>query len=413
MKQDLPALMQARGIDALVVFGSDGLGRANAPFTYFVGGAHVSSGLVVVTAAGERYLVHHSMERDEAAKTGLRLVDRSAYRYAELLQQHGGDRFAADVALLQRLFTDLGVKGRVAFYGYEAINRVVPLLQALQQRGVCEVVTEYEQDVLSVARMTKDEEEVSAIRETCRLTEQVIEATRAFLQSHRVADAHLIREDGQRLTVADVKRFVRREAAALGLELGDFIFAIGRDAGVPHSVGDPAMPIALGCTLVFDIYPRGPSGYYADITRTWCLGYAPPHVQAAHELVVQALALAEQRFNTRDFTYTYNEAVCELFEANGFPTLRQDPTTTRGYVHSLGHGFGLAVHEAPSMSLRGWRAEEVLQPGTVFCAEPGLYDPDDPRGGWGVRVEDDYWFDAQGQLHRLTTLSRELVVPLG
>ncbi len=405
--------MRARGLDALVVFGSDGLGHANAPFVYFIGSAHVTSGLVIVTASGEQYLVHHSMERDEAAKTGLRLIDRSQYRYPELLQQHNGDRLAADVALMQRLFSDLGVRGRVAFYGYEAINRALPLLQRLQQNGACEVVTEYEQDVLSLARATKDSDEVAAIRETCRLTERVIESTRAFLQSHRVVDEQLVRQDGQPLTVAEVKRFIRREVAALGLELADCIFAIGRDAGVPHSVGEPSAVLRLGQTIVFDIYPRGPSGYHADITRTWCLGYAPPHVQAAHELVLQALALVEQRLNTQDFTYTFNEAVCALFEAHGFPTLRQDPSITRGYVHSLGHGFGLAVHEAPSMSLRGWRPEETLRPGSVFCIEPGLYDPDDPRGGWGVRVEDDYWFDENGMLHRLTTTSRELIVAMG
>jgi len=46
------------------------------------------------------------------------------------------------------------------------------------------------------------------------------------------------------------------------------------------------------------------------------------------------------------------------------------------------------------------------------CNEPGLYDPDDPRGGWGVRIEDDYWFDENGKPHRLTEFDRSLVVPM-
>lgn len=412
MKSDLPELMRERALDALVVFGPDGAGRANAPFAYFVGEAHVTSGLVVVRQDGATFLVHGSMERDEAAKTGLNLVDRSAYRYPELLRAHDGDTLRADVALLQRILADLGVGGRVAFYGLEQVNKALPLLRALESSGACEVVLEYERDVITRARATKDAREIAWIRQTCHLTEQVIAATREFLRSHRVSGRTLVRADGAPLTVGQVKQFVRREAAALGLELGDFIFAIGRDAGVPHSVGDPDSPLELGKTIVFDLYPRGPGGYHADITRTWCLGEAPPHVAQAHALVLEALALAERRFNAAEPTYAFNEAVCDLFESRGFPTLRQDAQTKRGYVHSLGHGFGLAVHEAPSMSLRGWRPEEKLAPGSVFCAEPGLYDPDDPRGGWGVRVEEDYYLDDSGQLQRLTTFARDLVVPL-
>ena len=104
--------------------------------------------------------------------------------------------------------------------------------------------------------------------------------------------------------------------------------------------------------------------------------------------------------------------MCDLFEANGYPTIRQDYATTRGYVHSLGHGFGLAVHEAPAISLKGMRPDEKFQVGSVFCSEPGLYDPDDPRGGWGVRIEDDYWCTPEGRFERLTTFDHDLVIPL-
>ncbi|MDW8394731.1 MAG: M24 family metallopeptidase [Anaerolineae bacterium] len=412
MKSDLPVLMRERGLDALVVFGPDGAGRANAPFTYFVGTAHVTSGLVVVRQDGATFLVHSSMERDEAAKTGLQLVDRARYDYPELLRANNGDRLRADAALLQHILTDLGVAGRVAFYGLEQVNRALPLLRALEATGGCEVVLEYEQDIITKARATKDAYEIEQIRHTCRLTEQVMAETRAFLRSHRVFDRVLVQADGSPLTVGHVKQFVRREAAALGLELDDFIFAIGRDAGVPHSVGDPVAPVEIGKPIVFDLYPSGANGYHADLTRTWCLGEAPSHIVEAHALVLKALSLAESRFNADEMTYAFNEAVCELFESHGFPTLRQDAQTRRGYVHSLGHGFGLAVHESPAMSLKGWRPDEKLAPGSVFCAEPGLYDPDDARGGWGVRVEDDYYLDEAGRLCRLTTLERDLVVPL-
>ncbi len=412
MKTDLPRLMNDRNMDALVIFGPDGLGPANAPFAYFVGDAHVTTGTIIVKRDGSSYVVHGTMEREEAAKTGMNLISKAAYKLPDILKQKNGDRITAEVELLRRVFDDIGVSGRIGFYGAEQANQVFNFLNTLVREEICEVVAEGDNDILSAARLTKDVREAALIRESCKLTEVVIGATRDFLTSHAVVNETLLKTDGSPLTVGDVKRFVRRESAANGLDTHDFIFAIGRDAGIPHASGNPADVIQVGKTIVYDIFPRGPGGYHSDITRTWCLGYAPDHVVEAHELVLQAHRLAEGMFNTSSFSYAFNEAVCDLFESRGHKTVRQNIETTSGYMHGLGHGFGLSVHEQPSMSVKGWRADEIFQPGTIICNEPGLYYPDDPRGGWGVRVEDDYWFDENGKLHRLTEFDRSLVVPM-
>jgi Xaa-Pro aminopeptidase len=412
MKTDLPRLMNERNLDALVVIGPDGMGPANAAFTYFVGDAHVTMGTILLKRNGESFIVHGTMEREEAAKTGMNLISRAAYKFPEVLKQMNGDRVAAEVEVMRRIFADAGVSGRIGFYGADQVNTSFNFLNALIREEVCEVVTEGENDVLSVARVTKDANEAALIRQTCQLTEAVIGATRDFLKSHRVQDETLLKADGAPLTIGDCKRFILREVAANGMSMHDCIFAIGRDAGIPHASGNPSDAIQLGKTIVFDIWPSGPGGYHSDITRTWCLGYAPDHVQQAYDLVIKAHDMAEGMFNTSDFTYAFNEAVCDLFEANGHKTVRQDITTTSGYLHGLGHGFGLQVHESPGMSVKGWRADEKFQAGTIVCNEPGLYYPDDPRGGWGVRIEDDYWFNLDGKLERLTTFDRSLVVPM-
>jgi Xaa-Pro aminopeptidase len=62
------------------------------------------------------------------------------------------------------------------------------------------------------------------------------------------------------------------------------------------------------------------------------------------------------------------------------PTLRADPTTETGFIHSTGHGLGLDVHELPSVAETG----ETLEAGNVVTIEPGLYDP----AVGGVRIED-------------------------
>ena len=69
-----------------------------------------------------------------------------------------------------------------------------------------------------------------------------------------------------------------------------------------------------------------------------------------------------------------------VYEGAGYPTLRSEPETETGFIHSTGHGVGLDVHERPRVSPDG----EELRPGHVVTIEPGLYDP----SVGGVRIED-------------------------
>ncbi len=70
------------------------------------------------------------------------------------------------------------------------------------------------------------------------------------------------------------------------------------------------------------------------------------------------------------------------------------------FVHGLGHGLGLDVHEPPSLS---WRSKERLEVGTVVTVEPGVYLP----GVGGMRIEDDVLVTSKG--HRvLSNLEKDL-----
>src|SRR4030095_15358227 len=110
MKGDLPRLMLERNLDALVIIGPDGLSAANAAFTYFTGKTHVTNGTIVVKQSdGAPYLIHSTMERDEAAKTGMHLINVANYKMPEIVKQVNGDRLAARVEFTRRLFEDLGV----------------------------------------------------------------------------------------------------------------------------------------------------------------------------------------------------------------------------------------------------------------------------------------------------------------
>jgi Xaa-Pro aminopeptidase len=91
----------------------------------------------------------------------------------------------------------------------------------------------------------------------------------------------------------------------------------------------------------------------------------------------------------------------------GHPTIRSNPSTVEGYVHSLGHGLGLQIHSSPRF--RSY-LDDTIERGQVFTVEPGLYYPD---RGFGIRIEDTIYVDDNGEFHSLTPFPKDLVIPIG
>ena len=103
-----------------------------------------------------------------------------------------------------------------------------------------------------------------------------------------------------------------------------------------------------------------------------------------------------------------HELVEDIIWNAGYDTLRPgqkrdpDDRTPRGFIHGTGHGVGLEIHEAPTISRAGTKA---LVPGDVVTVEPGIYDP----AIGGVRLEDMLVITETGS-RNLTRAPRQLVV---
>lgn len=158
----------------------------------------------------------------------------------------------------------------------------------------------------------------------------------------------------------------------LGAEGPSFptIVASGPNAALPHHpTGDRL--IQEGEPIIIDMGAYV-DGYCGDLTRTVWVGEPDPKLREIYQIVYQAIEAAEAGIKPG---MTGKEA----------DALARDVITEAGYgdqfIHSLGHGLGVRVHEGPSLSPR---YNQPLEPGHVVTIEPGIYIP-----GWGgVRIED-------------------------
>lgn len=409
MKTDLDALMQTNDLDAIIITGP---GQHNPAMVYMTGGGHLTNADLIKKRGKEAVLFYNPMERDEAARSGLVTKNLAEYNFNELLNQSDGDYLKAIVKRYQLMLSELGVSsGRVALYGRSEIGTNYAVFSALQQEmpGLS-LVGEINNSVLMLARMTKDKTEIERIRRMGKITTQVVGLVADFITSHQVKDRVMVNSIGKPLTIGDIKGRINLWLSELGAENPEgTIFTIGHDAGVPHSSGNPNDPLKLGQTIVFDIYPcEAGGGYFYDFTRTWCLGYAPDDVMAVYETVFSAYKEITSQLKMGKPFKDYQQMACALFSAQGHPTIEEDPQTQQGYVHSLGHGIGLNIHERPWSGISS-DDKDCLEPGAVFTIEPGLYYPDK---GMGVRLENSLWVRPDGKMEVLADYPMDLVLPV-
>ncbi len=411
MKSDLDALMQARNLDALLVLGS---AEHNPPMYYFTGGGHVSGAALIKKRGEAPILFYNDMERDEAARTGVQTKSFSAYPMQELVKEANGDQSLMGALRFKKMFADLGLtKGRIGIYGHVELGGAFSILNHFQRLAPdFELVGESGMDSVFIRAMeTKEPSEVERIRKMGQITTEVVRLTAEYLTSRDVRDDEvLLNENGEPLKLGEVKAKIRLWVAERGAELPEgFIFSIGRDAGVPHSIGNPEDLMRLGQTIVYDIYPaEAGGGYFYDFTRTWSLGYATPEAQELYGQVKEIFDKLMDNFDLNVAFKDYQRMTCEYFESKGHQSQLNTPSPIEGYVHSLGHGVGLNIHERPFSGLQT-SDDQRLAPGVVVTSEPGLYYPEK---GMGFRIEDTFWVRPDGKMEMLADYPYDFVLPL-
>jgi Xaa-Pro aminopeptidase len=226
-------------------------------------------------------------------------------------------------------------------------------------------------------REIKSEREAAAVAEGNRCSAVGLAAAEGMLERAVVRGRRLVLE-GRVLTSERMREAIEVGCLRAGAVSLDTIVAGGGQACDPHCRGSG--PLRPGELIVVDIFPRvAATGYHGDMTRTFLKG-TPSDAQAKLvEAVRSAQRVAMEAIRPGADGLAIHRRVMAHFEALGYET-RREAQRAVGFFHGTGHGLGLAVHEAPSIGLRGTR----LRRGAVVTVEPGLYYP----GLGGCRIED-------------------------
>jgi len=304
----------------------------------YLSGFWGSDAALLVTAGGKDFFLTDSRYIEEAAEVikgfVLQVVEKSTYKTIQ------------DLAKARRLkktgFESMNLPYEVA----SKLKELLPDTRLVPIRGLVEGT-----------RAVKEEAEIKLIKNSIRLTKEVLKAALGFVRCG-VSEESL----SKRIELEFVKK-----GAHPAFEP---IVASGPDSSRPHAKAggrkiskNSVVMIDIGCNL---------DGYNSDMTRMAFLGRVNDKFKKIYNIVRKARELALDMIRPGMRAAKVDTAARGYIEKEGFGAF---------FGHSLGHGVGMEVHEEPTISKN---SEAVLRPGMVFTVEPAIYIP----GFGGVRFED-------------------------
>jgi Xaa-Pro aminopeptidase len=309
-----------------------------------------SAGYLLITESGQFVLTDPRTEAQAAVE---------APHFA--LRRYGGG-----VAARQAL-RDLVSEQRIKRIGFEAQHLPYALWQDFNGalEGVATLLPT--PGLIDGLRAVKDEDEIAALRASIALDDQ------AF--THLARNLHEGRREQD--LAWEVEEFIRTQGAD-GIAF-DPITVSGPNAAVPHA-RPGERPIQAGELVLIDMGARL-DGYCSDMTRTVGLGSVPPRLKNIWQIVLEAQLEAEAKVRPGMIGSEVDAIARSVIQRSGYGD---------AFVHGLGHGIGLEVHEPPWITQT--KGDMVLEPGMVFTIEPGIYLPED----CGVRIEDIVLLTDQG-----------------
>ena len=209
--------------------------------------------------------------------------------------------------------------------------------------------------IIEKQRMIKDQEEISNLEKACEITDNCFNYILSYIKPGMT----------EKQIANEIEEYYKQRTDGLAFET---IVATGENTSKPHAVPTnrkiqekDIITIDMGCKV---------NGYCSDMTRTFFVGEIPEEIKPVYDLVLKNQVQTQEQYKDGASTRLLTKMVENDFKLYGYDL-----------VHSLGHGVGLEIHEAPYIS---YKSDAQLKENMVVTNEPGIYIPEK----FGVRIED-------------------------
>lgn len=254
-------------------------------------------------------------------------------------------------------------------------NFGIGLAEDLKQRGI---EINIKRGQFFAQRVSKTDQEIEFIVSALKATGRAMMRIRDVIGLSQVDKQNRLIFEGSVLTSEKVKEEVAISLLKENYIASHTIVAGGAQGSDPHNTGSG--PLYAGQSIICDLFPRSQANFYwGDMTRTFCKGPATDYLKKKYAMVKEAQEIAFKNIKAGINGQGVHQKILDYFASQGMENKTLPDGTRIGFIHGTGHGLGLDIHEAPSISIR----ESILPLNTVVTVEPGHYEPQ-----CSVRLED-------------------------
>ncbi len=342
--EKLRALMSEKGLDSFVLIVNE---RTNYESCYYISGFRGSSAALIISMNDSILITDGRYQTQAKTQTPYKIIIQSELSLPEYVAKAVSD------------------SGYVRT-GFEAAK----ISHATFTKFFAPAKTHWldASGFIPTLRRTKDPHEISLLRKAAQIA--------------RNAYGNVLEHVHAGMTEVEFDALLMSEIKKLGAEKGwahdDFIVASGTRSAMCHA---PATmkAFAQGETVTVD-YGAMYQGYMSDITRNFALGRPDSKALEINAILLKAHKAAAESLRPGISGCEVDAIARKVISDSGYG---------ENFVHGLGHGLGLEIHEAPRLSKT---SQDILQIGDVVTIEPGIY-----IEGWGgLRIEDDYLITEDG-----------------
>ena len=342
--EKLRTLMNERKLDAFILIVDE---RANSESCHYISGFRGSSAALIIDGNNETLITDGRYLTQSKEQSPFKIIIQSKLSLPEYIA----------IAVKNSDFKRVGFEA-------EKISH------ALFQKYFEPVKVEWldASDLILKLMRTKDAYEVSMIKRAAKIA--------------REAFGNVLEKTHAGMSEIEFEIMLLNEIKMLGAEKGwahdDFIVASGTRSAMCHAPAT-AKKFAPGESVTVD-YGAMFEGYMSDITRNFALENPNRKIFEINEILLKAHHEAAKALRPGISGSEVDLIARKIISDSGYE---------KNFLHGLGHGLGLEVHEAPRLSRN---SKDILRAGDVVTIEPGIY----VEGLGGLRIEDDYLITEDG-----------------
>lgn len=394
--------MEKKDIDWIILSGDR---QKSTDIRYFLKDLTFASPIILIKKSEEPIIIHNILESEEALQSKAKTICRDEIVSREEIRKLSSSKEQTEI-FIKKCIEKFDISGKILLLGNQPFQRAFMIYEILKNIDNIKLADIGDSEIMKKVREIKTQDEIDKIQDVSTKVSGIYKEIRNLLKDGVIRDSLLFDKSGKPIKLGDIRHLVEKIIAEQGLSGSEIpIISMGEEAASPHMTGNVEMQVREGSPIVIDIFPNdNKTGYFSDMTRTFCVGKTSDYVKTLYNNVKEAYEIGKKSVKLGEKTSIPDIAVSDFFVQKGYKTTRDNAGTKEGYIHSLGHGVGLDVHESPRVS---FVAKDIFQKMSVFTIEPGLYYKSKSAG---IRLEDTFYIDHNGNLKNMTSFPMKLSV---